>query len=106
MPTPRISMRKIRDVLRLRWQSGLSYRQIASSLGLGHSTIAEYLRRAKVEGLSWPLPEQLSDARLEAMLFGGPPSAGKPEKPTPNWPQVHQDMGRKGESPRFYRRQY
>ncbi len=96
MPTPRISMRKIRDVLRLRWQSGLSYRQIASSLGIGHSTIAEYLRRAEVEGLNWPLPEELSDARLEAMLFGGPPSAGKPERPQPNWPQVHQDMGRKG----------
>ena len=94
MPTPRISMRKIRDVLRLRWQSGLSYRQIASSLGLGHSTIADYLRRAEVEGLSWPLPDELSDARLEAMLFAA--SAGKLVRPAPDWSQIHQDMGRKG----------
>lgn len=96
MPTPRISMRKIRDVLRLRWQSGLSYRQIASSLQLGHTTIADYIRRAEAAQLSWPLPEELSDARLDGLLFGGSPSSGKLERPLPNWSQIHQDMGRKG----------
>ena len=51
-------MRKIREVLRLYFTAALSIRAIARSLGTSPSTVGEYLRRAKVAGLSWPLPEQ------------------------------------------------
>ncbi len=52
----RLSMRKIRDALRLQ-AGGLSTRKIAASLGLGQSTASEYLGRARAAGLGWPLPE-------------------------------------------------
>ena len=64
----RLPMRKIRDALRLR-AGGLSMREIAASLGVGQSTLSDYLKRAARAGLVWPLPEALTDAAIEAMLF-------------------------------------
>ena len=61
-------MRKLRDVLQLKAE-GLKSRQIAASLGLGQSTIIEYLGRARRAGMGWPLPDELTDATLEALLF-------------------------------------
>ena len=51
MPAKRLPMRKIKDVLRLRWGLGLTNRQAAASLGLARSTVAEYVRRAEEAGL-------------------------------------------------------
>ena len=96
MPARRLSMRKIRDVLRLRFQGGLGCRQIGQSLGLGHSTVAEYLRRAEAAGLRWPLPEPVDEAALERLLF--PPIApfdSRPRTP-PDWPAVHRELRRPG----------
>ena len=73
MPAKRLSMRKIKEILRLTWSSGLSNRQIARSCALARSTVAEYLRRAQAAGLSWPLPAEWDDVRLEELLF--PPAA-------------------------------
>ena len=50
-------MRQVREVLRLKWLCGLSDRQIARSLRISRPTVAQYLKRATVAGLSWPLPE-------------------------------------------------
>ena len=50
-------MRKIKEVLRLKWSKNLSNRRIASSCGIGCPTVSEYLRRVESAGLSWPLPE-------------------------------------------------
>jgi transposase len=65
-------MRKIRDVLRLRLDDQLSLRQVSLSLAMPHTTVADYVRRARDAGLvSWPLPEELSDDdALETRLFG------------------------------------
>ena len=49
-------MRKIREVLRLYFAAALSIRAIARSVGTSPSTVADYLRRAKGAGLSWPVP--------------------------------------------------
>ena len=65
-------MRKIREVLRLRWEQGLSHRQIIESCRIGHGTLADYLRRAEAAGLTWPLPATLTDTELEARLFPTP----------------------------------
>ena len=62
-------MRKIREVLRLYFAAALSIRAIARSLGTSPSTVGEYLRRAKVAGVSWPVPEAIDDAGLERRLF-------------------------------------
>ena len=59
MPARRKSMRKIKEVLRLRFELGLGQRQIARSCGMGLGTVHEYLERAVAAGIGWPLPEAL-----------------------------------------------
>ena len=56
MPTQRLSMRRIREVLRLRHQ-GLTERVIARMIGVSNGVVHGYLRRARLAGLTWPLPE-------------------------------------------------
>jgi DNA-binding transcriptional regulator LsrR (DeoR family) len=66
-------MRKLRDVLRLKYEAGLPQRAIAQACGLGLGTVTTYLQRATAAGLTWPLPDDLDDAALEARLFMRPP---------------------------------
>ena len=87
MPAERLSMRQIRDVLRLCWESRLPQRAAARSLGLGQGTVSSYLSRARAAGLAWPLPEDLDDGRLEALLF--PPPSGTPADQRPIWNPCH-----------------
>ncbi len=89
-------MRKIREVLRLKWELGLSHRQIKRSVRLGHGTVCDYLARAKHEGLRWEQVGGLNDAELEERLFPRPPSRqGAGEKALPDWAEVHQEMTKK-----------
>ena len=53
MPAQRLAMRQVHEVLRLKWEQGLSDRKIAHSLGISRPTVAEYVRRAQAAGLSW-----------------------------------------------------
>ena len=62
-------MRKIREVLRLYHAAGMSVRAIARSVKASPSTVGEYIRRAEVHGLGWPLPGSLDDGELEHRLF-------------------------------------
>lgn len=73
MPIERLSMRKIHEVLRLKWKANLSNRAIARSCGISHSRVREYLNRAQQAGLKWPLPEGLGEDRLYDLLFSRPP---------------------------------
>jgi len=95
MPRERLSMRKIREVLRLKWGCGLSNRAVAASCGMGCTTVREYVQRAVRAGLCWPLPEGLDDAALEARLFEAP-TPSKAERPLPDWKWVHKERTRKG----------
>ncbi len=67
MPTKRLSMRRIRDVLRVRLSQGLTERVIACTLGTSNGVVHGYLRRARLAGLSWPLPEGMDDEGLELL---------------------------------------
>ncbi len=84
MANTRLSMRKIKEILRLCWGNGLSARQAALSCGTGRTTIKEYLDRAKKAGLSWPISEDLDEASLENLLFPStiPLSAEKRNMPS------------------------
>jgi transposase len=96
MPSERLSMRHIRELLRLKFENGLSGRLIAASLGLSKGAVHDYLGRLAAAGLSWPLPEYLSDTELERRLFPGPPSAGSAGRPEPNCAYVDAELRRKG----------
>jgi len=91
----RLPMRKIREALRLE-ASGLSTRSMASSLGVGRTTLREYLGRARSAGLSWPLPDNLSDSALEELLFPRSPSVTRGAFTQPDWTYVHGELRRKG----------
>lgn len=80
MAYPRLPMRKIKEVLRLK-HAGLSYRDIARSCDMSRSTVADYLRRAAEAGLSWPVPEEVTDSEVEARLF--PADSPITERPLP-----------------------
>jgi len=87
-------MRQIRQMLRLHHELGLSARQIGRSLGLNHKTVLILLYKAQAAGLSWPLPEGLTDAELEARLY--PPPHGPRIRPEPDFAWVHKELRRKG----------
>lgn len=89
-------MRKIREVIRLRHGLKASAREIAPSVGIARSTVAEYLYRSEAAGLSWPLPEDLSDEELERLLFPPAPSEGEPSRAMPDWSHVQKELSRKG----------
>jgi len=89
MPAQRLSMRQVREVLRLKHVAGHSERRIAGAIGISRYTVAEYLRRAVVVGITWPVPAELDDAALEARLFSPPFAAHESPRPQPDWPHFH-----------------
>ncbi len=96
MSQKRLSMRKIEEILRLKWEQKRSHQEIARSCAISSSTVSEYLSRAKAAGLSWPLPADLKASQLEQLLFPEPRrSSGRPI-PQPDWTQVHTELKRKG----------
>jgi transposase len=94
MAGERLSMRKIREVLRLRLGQELSQRVVARSLGLSLGAVNGYLSRARRAGLGWPLPEELDDERLEALLYPPPPDVPGERRPVPDWAEVHRELRR------------
>ena len=88
-------MRKIKDVLRLH-AAGRSARQIGPSVGVSRSTVADYLRRAEVAGLSWPLPDGLDEEALERRLFPPPPPAQSRLFTEADWAEIHRELKRPG----------
>ena len=94
MPGERLSMRKIREGMRLRFAQGLSQRAGGGSLKLSIGAVNGYLSRARLAGLSWPLAENLDDAQLEALLYPPPPSVATEQRPVPDWAVVHRELRR------------
>ena len=88
-------MRKIREVLRLKWSAQLSNRAIAKSCAIARSTVAECLERAADVGLSWPLPDGLDDTALELRLYP-PVVCSDTVRFLPDWSFVQKEMKRKG----------
>jgi len=88
-------MRKIRDVLRLKFDSELTHREIAAACGISAGTVSDYVSRAGERGLGWPLPVELDDATLERTLYPGPPSGAAP-RALPDRAAIHEELKRKG----------
>src|SRR3954467_10640322 len=65
MPAERVSMRRVREILRLKYEAGASDRAIARSVGVARSTARLCLDRVAAAGLTWPLPEGLTDGALQ-----------------------------------------
>jgi len=99
MPVKRLSMRQIKEVLRLKFAAHLSQRQIARSLKLSTGVVAKYLAAAERAGLtSWPLPEEIDEATLARTLWptSDPPPAATQRLATLDFASIHTELKRKG----------
>ena len=88
-------MRKLREVLRLRFELHLGYQQIGRSCAIGVSTVCKYLQRAEAAGVSWPLPDGWDEAHLEAALFQRTVSPAKVKTPVrsqPDFATIHEQL--------------
>jgi transposase len=96
MAAERLTMRQIREVLRLKWGLGYSDRQTAAACGVSRPAIRNYLQRATAAGLHWPLPDELDDPALEQRLFPPPEAVPPRARPLPDFAAMHQELRRKG----------
>ena len=87
-------MRKIRELLRLKFDLGLSIHKIAASLSIARSTVTECLRRAAAAGVAWPLPPEMDDDQLEAQLYPKKPPA--PNVAMPDFAHLQRELSRPG----------
>ena len=96
MPTERLTMRKTKEVFRLKFDCRLSNRKIAESCLMARSTVAEYLFRFQRAALSWPLPEAMDDIQFEELLFPSTSLTSNTERLLPDWLYIHSELRRKG----------
>jgi transposase len=87
-------MRKIREILRLKFEANLSHEKIAAATGVSKGAVTNAVRRALERGLSWPLPGDLDDTRLESLLYVQ--AAARAAYTHPDYGRLHQELKRKG----------
>jgi len=87
-------MKKIIEVLRLKYASGLSHEKIARACGLSKGVVGKYVSATQAQGITWPLPDGLDEAKLEALLF--PTRQLSSRLVEPDFFQMHQALKRKG----------
>ena len=88
-------MRKIKEILRLRWALGLSERQTGASLKIAHSTVGEYVKRAQRAGLDWTQVENMTEAELKEKLFPKK-ETNIATRPQSDWERIEIDLQTKG----------
>ena len=96
MPAERVSMRKIREALRLTHAMGMSRRLVGEATGIGKTAVGEYVRRAAAAGLSWPLPDEIDDGELERRLFPPADTVSPAARIEPDWSYIHAELKRRG----------
>jgi len=101
----RLSMRKISEIFRQRFELRRSYGDIANSLNISKSTICHYLAHAKAAGISWPLPEGITEQELYDKLFL-PVLQSTTQRPLPEWEVIHSELRKKGMTLRLLWREY
>ncbi len=91
----KLSVHKTREIIRLRFELGLSIRQIARSLSVSHSTVGDVVRKAQAANMGWPLPEDMDDVELDRRMYPSP--AGRPvNRPVPDMETIHAELRKKG----------
>jgi len=84
-------MRKIKEVIRLKFEADLSHERIAAATGVSKGAVTKYIQRAREAKLTWPLPQEMDDAKLEALLF---PRAAPlvTRRVEPDFAHLHQEL--------------
>jgi transposase len=95
MAEGRLSMRKTREILRLKYEAQLSNRSISRACRVSPSTVWECLHRFEVAGLSWPLPEEMDDSVLEQQLYRREEGTSPLDPHRPDWDWVRRELRKK-----------
>ena len=95
MSQERLTLRKIKEILRLKYEAGLSNRAIAGACKISNSTVGLYLQRAEAAGLGWPLAEG-DEEKLYQQLFPEKANPNESQRPLPNWEAVRKELRQKG----------
>ena len=85
-------MRKIKEVLRLKYDCGISKREIARSCQVSRSTVADYLRKATAAGINWTEASTLTEAELDKRLFPARPLPSSIPRPSPDYEYIYQQL--------------
>ena len=90
MPAERVAMRRAREIIHLKFSACVPTREIARRLGIAASTVRETLRRLESTGLNWPLPDDMTDGKLDTPLYTNRGTKqGRRRHAEPDWPMVH-----------------
>ena len=93
-----ITVRKLKEILRLKYQAQLAHRQIALSLHISSSTVSYYLNRAaQLDITTWPLCERWDDVTLERAFLSTRAVSKTRHKPLPDWAVLHQELKQPGQ---------
>jgi transposase len=91
-----MAMRRVREILRYRFEEDLGHKAISYRVGAAPSTVRETLRRAEAAGLTWPLGEEVTDAVLEGALYkANGTKTGHRRSVEPDWAKIHRELKRK-----------
>lgn len=104
MAQARLSMRKLREIARLKFEAGRTLQEIAAAAGVARSTVQLTLQRMAAAGLTWPWPADLDEAAIDARLFAQPPRT--PGTPMPDFAALRSELGRKGVTRRLLWQEY
>lgn len=96
MPAERIAMYQIKELLRLKYECGLSFEKIGRALKVSKGVVAKYVKAAHVAGLDWPQLRELDDEALERRLNLRHGRGSAQAHVAPNFALVHQELKRKG----------
>ncbi|MBM4448871.1 MAG: IS21 family transposase [Chloroflexi bacterium] len=85
-------MRKIKEVLRLKYDCGISEREISRSCSISRSTVADYIRRATAAGLTWSEALALTQTQLEERLFHSEHIPSSVQRPPPDCEYIYNQL--------------
>jgi transposase len=92
MANRRLPVRKIKEVLRLKYSCNLSEREISQSCQVSRSTVADYLMKAKAAGIGWPESLSLTDTQIEERLFPVKRVPRSVKRPEPDYQYVYDEL--------------
>jgi transposase len=102
----RLSMRNIREILRLKFERGMAERGIAASCSCARSTVQEVLRRFRATGLSWPVPAEWDEGRVYALLYPPTEAPSANRVVIPDWEYIKTQLRKKGVTRQLLWREY
>lgn len=92
MPASRLPLRKVKYILQMWFEDDFSIRTIALYAGVGRTTVARMLERAEKAQLTWPLPSDMTDTMLKAVLYPNSSRSARAHRPVPNWAEIHSQL--------------